>query len=126
MCRVCSVKHLLQMECSNCKRSCIIKHLDFSSCFMWAVTQTLHSGDPHLPNSANDLMQTGKQPLHNGLGLSNSLCFLPKLTSSKQLRSELGPHRRWLPEVGRRFCADRHCLVLLIVSIQDLFHFRGL
>lgn len=37
-----------------------------------------------------------------------------------------GPHQHWLPEVGGRFCADRHCLVFLIISIQDLFHFRGL
>lgn len=26
-----------------------------------------------------------------------------------------------LPEVGWRFCADGHCLILLIVALEDLF-----
>lgn len=31
-----------------------------------------------------------------------------------------------LPEVGWRFCADGHCLVLLIIALKDLFTLRRL
>lgn len=126
----CSAKHLLQLEWSNRKTSCIIKQSCFSSvvCGQWPnpyILKIFICPTLYMYASTDGQVSCCTRPWVDVISNGKGQHFLSTPTPSKQL-CDLGPHHRWLPEVGGRFCADRHCLVLLIISIQDLFHFRGL